>query len=66
MIMYSPGLVVDCSRESAGRENSSGYSFVVNKVRSGSSLRGLFAPLAPPEELLVDDDELELPAGLAR
>ena len=58
MIMYSPGLVVDCSSESAGRENRSGYSFVVRRVRSGRTRRGLAA--------WADEDEEELPAGVER
>lgn len=66
MIIYSPGFVVDCSSESAGRENSSGYNFVVSRLSNGKSLSGLVAPPAPAEELLVEDEELELPAGLAR
>jgi hypothetical protein len=60
--MYSPGFVVDCSNESAGREKSKGYSFVVSKVNNGSNLNGR---LATPLVDVLDELE-ELPAGVDR
>jgi hypothetical protein len=62
IIMYSPGFVVDCSNESAGREKSKGYSFVVSKVSNGNNLNGR---LATPLVDVLDELE-ELPAGVDR
>jgi hypothetical protein len=56
MIMYSLGLVVDCSSESAGRENNRGYSFVVRRVSKGISRSGREAGVVEEEVLPAGEE----------
>lgn len=56
MIIYSLGLVVDCSSESAGRENSKGYSFVVRSVSNGISRSGREAGVVEEDVLPAGDE----------
>jgi hypothetical protein len=61
MIMYSFLFVVLCSRLSAGREKSKGYSFVVRSVKRDRSRSGRTGSAVSFVEEL--DDE---PAGVER
>lgn len=57
MIMYFEESEVSCSRESAGREKSNGYSLLLMSVSRGRILKGLAAGV---------EDAVALPAGLDR
>lgn len=65
IIMYSKELVVDCSREEAGREKRTGQSVRVRRVRSGRRRVGRVEGGRDEAEEDVDE-ELEVEMGRER
>lgn len=66
MIIYSRGLVVDCSRDDAARENSRGHRVRVRRVSKGRIRVGRVEGGSGDEDDDVPEEELDVDIGRER